>query len=98
MASVRERIRRRRPRSRVDASNLAWWFVSRAWTRWIARSFDSLGQGTVVLLPCVIHGAERIRMGSHVEIYPMCRFGAIRGAHLWIGDHCEIAASVAIFA
>lgn len=93
-----DRVRRRWPTSRIGASNLLWWLASRTWTRWVARDFDALGEGTVLLLPCVIHGAERMRIGRHVDVGPMCRFGALDGARLSIGDGCEFAGGTSVFA
>jgi len=85
-------------KSRLQRSNKLWWQVSRAWTRWVAREFESLGKGTVLLLPVIVHGAERIRIGERVQFGPMCRMGALRGAHLAIGDNCEITGGTSIFA
>jgi lipopolysaccharide O-acetyltransferase len=95
---VLERVRRRWPKSRLAGSNLAWWLISRTWTRWVARDFEAFGTGSLMLLPCVVAGADGITIGERVEFGPMCRMGALHGARLRFGDECEIVGGSSFFA
>lgn len=93
-----DRVRRRWPKSRLAGSNLAWWLISRTWTRWVARDFEAFGPGSIMLLPCAVAGPDRVSIGAHVEFGPMCRMGALHGARLRIGDRCEIVGGSSFFA
>ncbi|MEA2300121.1 MAG: hypothetical protein QOE44_656 [Solirubrobacteraceae bacterium] len=70
-------------------------------SRAVARSFASCGEGTVIHLPVKIEGERRIRLGRGVSVGPGSWLvaHADRGAELAIGDrtaisgHCVLAAA-----
>lgn len=69
----------------------------RGLTRWLRRSFASLGEGTVIEQPSWLDGLPNISMGARVKVGPASRLGAYR-APLIIGDGCEIVGGAHFFA
>jgi acetyltransferase-like isoleucine patch superfamily enzyme len=92
-----ERLRREWPR-RVRRWNLLWWYASKAWTKWVSREFESFGSDSLFVLPCWLFGEENISLGDRVQVGPLCRIGALRGAKITIGDECEIVGGSSLFA
>ncbi len=95
LSSYARRYRDGRPTDRYWVAREAY---ARVFTRWVAKSFDTFGEGSWICPPGIFWGASNISVGRNAWIGPNTRLNAEGRGRIVLGDGTAIHGYTAISA